>query len=84
MNCFGKLKQDYLIALKEASRINVERCYFNDECDVCNNAKLGSFAVGGAYDEVDSYVCGKCVLKTRKKKRVAKNRIEDTVVDKGN
>lgn len=67
MNKFKKLKQDYLIALKEASRINVERCNFNDECDICNDPKLGSFAYGGSQYEVDGYMCGKCVLKTRKK-----------------
>ena len=85
MNCFIRklLMKEYLIALKEANKINTERCYFNDECDVCNNPKLGSFAIGGAYDEVDSYICGKCILKGRKKKRTTKKRIEDTVIEKG-
>lgn len=41
-------------------------CDFDDECDVCDTPKNGSFATG--YDsctgEVDGYVCGKCAIKS--------------------
>ncbi len=69
LNKYGKLKQDYLIALKEATRINMGRCEFNDECSHCHFPELGSFSYGGSYNEVDGYMCGKCILKTRKKHR---------------
>ena len=69
MNKFGKLKQDYLIALKQAIRMNFERCDFNNDCDHCKNPKLGTFAYGISFDEVDGYICGKCILKRRKNRK---------------
>lgn len=64
---FGKLRQDYKIAIKDASRKNFEICEFHDECDFCKKPELGSFAYGCSYDECDGYMCGKCILKTRNK-----------------
>lgn len=40
------------------------KCDFDDDCDVCENPKGGTYAVG--YDEytgeVDSYICKKCIM----------------------
>lgn len=84
MNCFGKLKQDYLIALKEANRVGYERCDFNNDCDKCKSQKLGTFAdmVYSDVDECNYYICGKCVLKNRKKRKIFKKRTEDTLTEK--
>lgn len=39
-------------------------CEFDDTCDVCDDPKQGSYAVGYVNDmcgcEVDYYICGKC------------------------
>lgn len=46
-------------------------CEFDDECDVCNDPKDGSYAVGLTNDEngqeCDSYICGKCAPDAIKK-----------------
>jgi len=71
LNRFGKIRQDYEIAIKEALRLGLEICEFHNECNDCKNPQHGSFASGsGGHEmgyEVDFYVCGKCVLKARSK-----------------
>lgn len=68
LNKFGKLRQDYKIAIKEANRAKLEKCEFHDECESCKNPSLGSFAYMDTYwNEVSYYICGSCLLKTRSK-----------------
>lgn len=43
----------------------LERCNFDDECDVCNNPSKGSFAkmsrIPMENPEVEFYICGTCI-----------------------
>lgn len=57
---FGKLRQDYKIAIKEATRFGYKKCEYHDECR-CNKPELGSFLY------MDIFICGKCVLEERSK-----------------
>ena len=68
LNKFGKLRQDYKIAIKEATRMNIEKCEFHDECESCKDPQLGSFAYIDTYwNETSYYICGKCLLSNRSK-----------------
>lgn len=53
---------------KELEEIGYTKCDFSDTCDLCNNPKGGTFAVGYTNDmcgeELDHYVCRKCATKT--------------------
>ena len=60
LNKFGKLKQDYKIAIKEAKRYGYEKCEYHDECR-CDKPELGTFF------NQELPICGKCVLLQRSK-----------------
>jgi len=60
INQFGKLRQNYKIAIKEATRKGYKKCQYHDECR-CSKPELGTFFY------MDIPICGKCVLIERSK-----------------
>lgn len=52
---------------QEIEAFGYERCDFNDECDLCNDPKQGTYARmirhAESHSEADYYICGKCASK---------------------
>ncbi len=52
--------------IKQIEDIGFKKCTFDNECDTCNDPKLGTFArdqSGYEYDDDWYWMCGKCILK---------------------
>ena len=66
------------------------RCFFDDECDICDEPEGGSYASGYVNDEygeeVDYYICGKCAMKKipeiEENRRIEHERLEKYLNEK--